>query len=81
MVKSIEWTDEGVVILDQLELPAREVYRTCTRYEEVADAIRRIRGVAGVEPIDATLEDQFVKLRLEGELVRRVLDVIHQEMR
>ena len=50
MVKSIEWTDEGVVILDQLELPTREVYRTCTRYEEVADAIRRmvIRGAPAI---------------------------------
>ncbi|MBI4467138.1 MAG: S-methyl-5-thioribose-1-phosphate isomerase [Acidobacteria bacterium] len=50
MLKTIEWTDQGVVILDQLQLPAREVYHTCTRYEEVADAIRRmvIRGAPAI---------------------------------
>jgi methylthioribose-1-phosphate isomerase len=42
MVKSIEWTDGGVVVLDQLQLPAREVYRTCATYQEVADSIRRM---------------------------------------
>ena len=50
MIKTIEWTDRGVVILDQLQLPAREVYVTCTTYEEVADAIRRmvIRGAPAI---------------------------------
>ncbi|MBI4462029.1 MAG: S-methyl-5-thioribose-1-phosphate isomerase [Acidobacteria bacterium] len=50
MLKPIEWTDAGVVMLDQLELPAREVYRTCTRYTEVADAIKRmvIRGAPAI---------------------------------
>jgi methylthioribose-1-phosphate isomerase len=50
MVKSIEWTEKGVVILDQLALPAREAYITCTRYQEVADAIRRmvIRGAPAI---------------------------------
>jgi len=50
MLKTIEWTDKGVVILDQLQLPAREVYQTCTSYEQVADAIRRmvIRGAPAI---------------------------------
>ena len=50
MLKTIEWTVRGVVLLDQLQLPAREVYQTCTRYEEVADAIRRmvIRGAPAI---------------------------------
>ncbi|MGH9862464.1 MAG: S-methyl-5-thioribose-1-phosphate isomerase [Candidatus Acidiferrales bacterium] len=50
MVKSIEWTEAGVVLLDQLQLPVREVYVTCTRWEEVADAIRRmvIRGAPAI---------------------------------
>lgn len=39
-----------MVILDQLELPAREVYRTCTSYTEVANAIKRmvIRGAPAI---------------------------------
>lgn len=50
MIKPVEWTDKGVVILDQLQLPAREVYQTCTSYEQVADAIRRmvIRGAPAI---------------------------------
>src|SRR3990167_5106212 len=50
MLKTIEWTERGVVILDQLQLPAREVYQTCTSYEQVADAIRRmvIRGAPAI---------------------------------
>lgn len=50
MLKPIEWTPQGVVLLDQLELPAREVYRTCTTYVEVADAIQRmvIRGAPAI---------------------------------
>ncbi|MFQ5927009.1 MAG: s-methyl-5-thioribose-1-phosphate isomerase, partial [Terriglobia bacterium] len=50
MLKPIEWTQRGVVILDQLALPAREVYRTCTTYTEVADAIKRmvIRGAPAI---------------------------------
>ena len=42
MFKSIEWTERGVVVLDQLQLPTCEVYRTCTTYQEVADSIRRM---------------------------------------
>ena len=50
LLKPIAWTPQGVVILDQLELPAREVYRTCTSYAEVADAIQRmvIRGAPAI---------------------------------
>ena len=50
MIKTIEWTEKGVVLIDQRELPARELYRTCTSYEEVADAIRRmvIRGAPAI---------------------------------
>ncbi len=50
MIKTIEWTDRGVVLIDQLQLPAREVYVTCTSWEEIADAIRRmvIRGAPAI---------------------------------
>ncbi|NLV30102.1 MAG: S-methyl-5-thioribose-1-phosphate isomerase [Acidobacteria bacterium] len=50
MIKTIEWTDAGVVMLDQLLLPAEEVYRTYTDYEGVAEAIRSmvIRGAPAI---------------------------------
>ena len=50
MFKTIEWTEEGVRMLDQTRLPAEEVYRTCRDYVEVAEAIRSmvIRGAPAI---------------------------------
>jgi len=50
MIKTIEWTDSGVVMLDQKLLPAEEVYRTYTGHLEVAEAIRGmvIRGAPAI---------------------------------
>jgi methylthioribose-1-phosphate isomerase len=50
MFKTIEWTDEGVRMIDQTRLPTEEVYRTCRTYEEVAEAIRSmvIRGAPAI---------------------------------
>lgn len=50
MLKPIAWTDNGVCILDQLALPARESYLTCKTYQAVADALRRmvIRGAPAI---------------------------------
>ena len=39
MIWTIEWTDAGVVMLDQKRLPTEEIYHTYTDYEGVADAI------------------------------------------
>ncbi|HEY1234547.1 MAG TPA: S-methyl-5-thioribose-1-phosphate isomerase, partial [Candidatus Binatia bacterium] len=45
-VKTIEWKNDRVVMLDQRLLPHREVYRACRDYQQVASAIRNmvIRG-------------------------------------
>jgi len=50
MVETIEWTDAGVVMIDQRRLPLEEQYITCRTYEEVADAIRTmvIRGAPAI---------------------------------
>ena len=40
MIKTLEWTDEGVRFIDQRKLPTEETYVTCSTYEEVAEAIR-----------------------------------------
>jgi methylthioribose-1-phosphate isomerase len=50
MIRTIEWTDSGVVMLDQRLLPDEEIYRTCTRHGEVAEAIRSmvIRGAPAI---------------------------------
>jgi methylthioribose-1-phosphate isomerase len=50
VAKTIEWTSQGVVMLDQLRLPGEEVYRTYTDYREVATAIKTmvIRGAPAI---------------------------------
>ena len=50
MVKTIEWTEGGVVMIDQRRLPAEETYVTCRDYHQVADAIRSmvIRGAPAI---------------------------------
>ena len=50
VAQPIEWTDRGVVVLDQRRLPAEEVYHTYTGYREVAAAIHEmvIRGAPAI---------------------------------
>jgi methylthioribose-1-phosphate isomerase len=50
VAQPIEWTDHGVVMLDQRLLPAEEVSYTYTNYREVARAIRDmvIRGAPAI---------------------------------
>src|SRR5271168_3441187 len=50
VAQPIEWTDEGVVILDQRRLPAEEISHTYTDYRGVAKAIQEmvIRGAPAI---------------------------------
>src|ERR1700738_4056663 len=50
IAQPIEWTDKGVVMLDQRRLPAEEISFTYTDYREVAKAIRDmvIRGAPAI---------------------------------
>jgi methylthioribose-1-phosphate isomerase len=50
VAQPIEWTDRGVVILDQRRLPVEEISYTYTDYREVARAIREmiIRGAPAI---------------------------------
>ncbi|MGD0013370.1 MAG: S-methyl-5-thioribose-1-phosphate isomerase [Bryobacteraceae bacterium] len=50
MVETIQWTDAGVVMIDQTRLPREEVYVTCRDYRQVAEAIRSmvIRGAPAI---------------------------------
>jgi len=50
MIKTLEWTPEGVKFIDQTKLPTEEVYVTCKDYEEVATAIRDmiVRGAPAI---------------------------------
>ena len=50
MIKTLEWTDEGVSFLDQTKLPTEEVYVLARTHQEVADAIRNmiVRGAPAI---------------------------------
>ena len=50
VAQPIEWTNEGVVMLDQRRLPAEVVHRTYTDYRDVARAIQsmEIRGAPAI---------------------------------
>jgi methylthioribose-1-phosphate isomerase len=49
-VKTIQWKNDRVIMLDQRLLPQKEVYRVCRDYQEVAAAIRDmvIRGAPAI---------------------------------
>src|SRR5260370_6963704 len=50
VAKPIEWTERGVVMLDQRQLPGKEVHHTYTDYRDVALAIKEmvIRGAPAI---------------------------------
>src|ERR687889_1774709 len=50
MIKTIEWTDEGLRMLDQRILPTEEKYLMLRSYEEVAEAIKDmvVRGAPAI---------------------------------
>jgi methylthioribose-1-phosphate isomerase len=49
-VKTIQWQNDRIIMLDQRLLPQKEVYRVCRNYHEVAQAIRGmvIRGAPAI---------------------------------
>lgn len=50
MIKTVEWTTEGVRMLDQRILPMEEKYLMLRSYEEVAEAIKKmvVRGAPAI---------------------------------
>ena len=50
MIKTVEWTDDGVKMIDQRLLPNEEKYLMLRSYEEVAEAIKKmvVRGAPAI---------------------------------
>jgi methylthioribose-1-phosphate isomerase len=50
MIKTVEWTGDGVMMVDQRKLPAEELYPVFKTYEEVAWAIKEmvVRGAPAI---------------------------------
>src|SRR5580698_4067320 len=78
--KTIEWTAQGVRMIDQTRLPGEEIYNTYTDYREVAEAIRSmvIRGAPAIGVAAAMGVALGVKKSHAGTLseLRVELDVI-----
>ncbi len=55
MIAPVRWADDRLVLLDQTRLPGEEVERSYERWEEVADAIRRlvVRGAPAIGVVAA----------------------------
>lgn len=80
MIKTLEWTEQGVSFIDQTKLPTEEVYLLCKTHQEVADAIRNMVvrgapaiGVAAAMGIALGIRDSKAKdiaeLRKEFEVI------------
>src|ERR1044072_6400524 len=50
MIRTVEWTKDGVRMLDQRLLPSEETYLMLRSYDEVAEAIRKM-AVRGPPPM------------------------------
>jgi methylthioribose-1-phosphate isomerase len=50
VIKTLEWTEQGVSFIDQTKLPTEEVYLLARTHQEVADAIRNmvVRGAPAI---------------------------------
>src|SRR6185503_18756768 len=50
MIKTVEWTKDGVSMLDQRLLPTEEKYLMLRSYDEVAEAIKKmvVRGAPAI---------------------------------
>ena len=84
MIKTLEWTDDGVRFIDQRKLPTEETYVAATTYEEVAEAIRNmtVRGAPAIG-VTAAMGIALGIRDADGDHVselRRRLDEICDEM-
>lgn len=84
MIKTLEWTPEGVRFIDQTRLPTEEVYVTCRSYQEVGKAIREMvvrgapaLGVAAAMGVALGIEQSGAKdvdaLRADFEQIARTI--------
>src|SRR5438309_10241578 len=76
-LRTVVWNRGSVKMIDQTILPRRLLYRSFTRWEEVADAIRRlvVRGAPAIGVAAATgvaLAAVHSRAKTRGELRREV---------
>ena len=84
VLKTVEWDDETVVMIDQRRLPAEEVYLRCRDHREVAAAIKdmAIRGAPAIGVAAALgIALGVRRSRSEGDALRREFDGICEDLR
>jgi methylthioribose-1-phosphate isomerase len=84
VVRTVEWDDESVVLIDQRRLPQEESYLRCRTPEEVAAAIRdmAVRGAPAIG-VSAALGIALAVRRssAEGAALRSDMDAVCEQMR
>src|SRR5215472_2183864 len=78
MIKTLEWTADGVRFIDQTRLPTEEVYVTCHTYPEVATAIRNmiVRGAPAIGVALGVMQSQVkdeASLRREFDQIAKAI--------
>jgi methylthioribose-1-phosphate isomerase len=84
VLKTVEWDDDAVVMIDQRRLPSEEVYVRCRDHREVAAAIKdmAIRGAPAIGVAAALGVALGVRLsKSEGEELRREFEGICEDLR
>ena len=81
VVKTIEWNNNHVIMLDQRLLPQKEVYRVYRDYAEVARAIREmvIRGAPAIG-VAAAMGVALGALRVKGKNFDREIERIFRSL-
>src|SRR6185503_14351466 len=84
VVRTVEWDDESVVLIDQRRLPHEESYLRCHQPAEVAAAIRdmAVRGAPAIG-VSAAFGIALGARRsaAEGEALRRDFEAVCEQMR
>jgi methylthioribose-1-phosphate isomerase len=84
MIKTLEWTEQGVRFIDQTQLPTEEIYVLCPDYRSVATAIKDmiVRGAPAIGVAAAmgialgvrdTVANNLVELRPSFDEICRVI--------
>jgi methylthioribose-1-phosphate isomerase len=83
-VRTVEWEDDAVVMIDQRRLPAEETYLRCRDHREVAAAIRdmAVRGAPAIGVAAAFgIALGVRRSRSDGAALRREFDAICADLR
>ncbi|MEW6571239.1 MAG: S-methyl-5-thioribose-1-phosphate isomerase [Nitrospirota bacterium] len=83
MVKSIDWVDGRVIMLDQSKLPLKVTFVTCTDYRRVAEGIRKlwIRGAPAIgiaAAMGIALGAQNIKAKTFYEFIRKLIPIFDE---